>query len=73
MSVCKFARKARDGVYEYGHWHIENPTTPKEVCKAIIAGTAPTIDEAFRLNGMALNGSERIGVNPSDIPWKGLY
>lgn len=71
MTECKFARKAKDGAfYEYGYWQITDIGTKSEKRIAIVTGTAPSLDEALTLNTMSLNGSKRIGVNPSDLIWK---
>lgn len=60
MTQCTYARKIDSG-FEYGIFQVKEIGSKNEKREHVPRGVAPTMDEALRLNSMALNGLPRIG------------
>ena len=68
-TFCKFVRKNGTG-YEYGHVQIVEHATPHEKRIHVVLGKESHCEAALLANTMAIKGMPRIGLNPSEIPWR---
>lgn len=70
---CQYVRKnqTRDG-YEYGHIKIDNHASANEKRIYVPLGEVATIDEALRINEMALHGEPNRGASFTQFKWRHL-